>query len=340
MDAFFDLDFRKGELFLIFPLDVNKRVVNKSKLVGENKVQFYVTIFIVFAFALFLALNFIFTKMLGLSFIWVIVCELVICLFVFGFLIHYVIFDAPSKELAYEGFESDSFTRYLALRKDFNSQVTLGMNKAYFFEYMDGSNVCTIAFRFGDNDKYHSEQTRLFWESVIHEISNYSFESRVIVDSEDYEQTAEFKQHMRYLNGHDNNTLRKINILISKQLVEYAKSLSNVDIVYLTIRTKSAYQKDDFIALLKVIVQLYSRFNTAIRGMTFLDFDSLIDFYMNFYGMEAIDLSLMKAMDTINGVELPQLNLVETFGIQSGSKLFKAKGKRENIFKTDVKEVH
>ena len=67
----------------------------------------------------------------------------------------------------YEEQSSDSFSKYVNIRKDSEASIQIAPNiSVQYFEYNNGSCVCTLQFKYGINDQNRSQTVRFHKESV------------------------------------------------------------------------------------------------------------------------------------------------------------------------------
>lgn len=323
---------------MIFPHDVYKRMVNQKRLVGQNKAQLIVILFIIGNLFCFLMLNAFVAGYFRNGFK---VCLLIqgVIIVISGILIfRFVIFDENTKKQEYQGAENDSFAKYMNLRKDFMNTYNIAGRDIFAFEYTNGSATCTLEFRFGNNSEEKALITRQSYEEILQVIGNYGFESRAIVMSEDFKDSVEFKEHVQLINNMKNkslaNTIMKINDSILKESATYCC----VDVIYLMIRTTTNYQKDELGSLLKQIYSILYNNRTAFRSVTFLNLDALLELYRVFYGVAAIDLSMMKTIELAKELSEEFNQIVELYSLHSTSgKTFKVVS--GDSFKTNVRSV-
>lgn len=102
---------------------------------------------------------------------------------------------------------------------------------------------------------------------------------------------------MDKVSGIENKKLAKSMLNITKNLFDMSDLYSNIDVLYLMIRTKYGYQRYGLEDVLSKIITLLDNNITAFKSYEALDKKAMLDFLKNFYGLEAIDLSLMRVRD-------------------------------------------
>ena len=112
----------------IYPLDIYERVANRQKLIGADKSTFIISLFLMVNFFLFMILHRVLVIVMGLPMFVLILVQLAIFVF-FGILIfRYVIFDEEAKMREYSDKNSDSFARFVHLRKDSTHEIQVSRN--------------------------------------------------------------------------------------------------------------------------------------------------------------------------------------------------------------------
>ena len=111
----------------IYPLDIYERVANRQKLVGADKTTFIVSLFLMANFFLFIILHRVLVIMAGLPMFVLVLVQLAIFIFFGIFIFRYVIFNEEAKMREYSDKNSDSFARFMHLRKDSTHEIQVIM---------------------------------------------------------------------------------------------------------------------------------------------------------------------------------------------------------------------
>lgn len=279
---------------MIFPQDVHKLIQDKNRIAGDNKVQLIIVLFVLGNVFGFFGLSFVLSFIVPEATLSVTLTIQGILLVIIGiFVFRFAIFDENAKKREYQGQQSDSFTRYMYIRKD---AITKAQNNINVYEYSDGSAMFAVEFRFGSNDDSKARGTSQFYMDFLKLISMYGFESRTLIMSEDFRTSKEFQHHMDTINAIEDVDTRRTLLMMSNTIFDLSYELSNVDSVYVLVRSVYNYQKADLELLLRNFVKLIEDSFTAFRSISFLEFDQLLELYRNFYGIAAIDLAMMKTV--------------------------------------------
>lgn len=317
---------------MIFPLDVQKRAEDANRMVGENKKQLIVTIFVLANFFGFFALRIV-MQSIGLPTkygIWIqIALMIVIGIFVFRF----AIFHEDEKKQEYKSKDSDSFARFMDLRKDSVREYEQGNIKLHAFEFINGNVTCTLELKFGGNDPIKAANTRKCYKDILHAIAMAGFEHRITIMSENFGDSVEFKKYIQRLNGIKDVNLRYSNMAVAEEALKQANDEGNVEVVYLSVSSRQSYKIEELNILLRDIIGIIGSSSSAFRSVYSLNAIELMEFYRYFYGIEAIDLSMMKAIDLANELQDEFVNVVEAVILKGTSgKVYSNMKDIENIF--------
>lgn len=325
---------------MIFPRDVHSVLQNQRKLVGQNKTQLIVTIFIVGNIACFFFLSHVFSAYVTKDIKWVIITQLLIMVIIGIFVFRFFIFNESEKTAEYQNANSDSFARYLYLRKDLSKEIAFGNHKVNAFEFVNGTSTCTFIMRFGSTDNRKSKNTCIMFEQLASKVSSYGFEFRFVTMSEDFRTSKEFAQHIAQINNIQDVEFRKTIMGITNCVMDVSERESNTDIVYFTIRTVSNYQKAELEALLREVLTIFAESNTSLRSIYSLNADQLLDFYRHFYKIAAIDLTMMKAIELSEDLDNTFANIVKLIELRStDGRVFQKDQDLDNLFSIPERRI-
>ena len=151
----------------IYPLDIYERVANRQKLVGADKSTFIISLFLMVNFFLFMILHRVLVIVMGLPMFVLILVQLAIFVF-FGIMIFRYVFDEEAKMREYSDKNSDSFSRFMHLRKDSTHEIQVSRNAyVHAFEYDNGQATCAIRFKFGSNENFKANETKQCLQEVF-----------------------------------------------------------------------------------------------------------------------------------------------------------------------------
>ncbi len=304
---------------MIFPLDVNRVVVDSKKVAGQNKVQAIIIAFILGGVALFFGTDYLLTTYLGTTLAVTIVVDAVILCIIAVLVFRFGIFDEEMKKKEYEGGESDSFAKYMWLRKDIHTDTKLGDSAVSIYEYVNGSAMCVMELRFGSNDDSKAEYTERLYEQLVHIAVDNGLEFRFEIGPEDFRNSTEFKRHIESINKIENKDDARTVMMIDNAIIDESCATCNVDIIYFMMRTLNNYQRADLEIALRQIFGLINRNLSAFRSISFLNPEQLMEFFRWFYNIAAIDLSMMKTIELSEGTLNEFDNIVTLLRVKAAS---------------------
>ena len=323
---------------MIFPQDVHKLIQNKGKIAGDNKVQLFVVIFVLGNFFGFFGIlllfnTFIPTAPLGAA----IAIHLMVAAMVLVFVFRHFIFDENAKKEEYQGQQADSFTRYMTIRKNNVQELENGVN---VFEYVDGSSLFALEFRFGSNDDEKAAGTQKFYKDFMQLVATYGFESRAIVNAENFRTSSEYYHFNDVINRNEDRNMRRIMTVMSDAIFDVSESESNVDKVTFFVHSLYSYQKADVEIMLRALISMLNSSYTAFRAVKFLTFKELIAFYQEFYGIAAIDLAMMKTVSLASDITENFAAYIQVLSLRGSSgKTYVAK-KPESLLKIRERKLN
>lgn len=314
-----------GGVFLIFPKDVHKRVQEQNKLTGDNKVQLFIVLFVLGNVIGFFLLNFCFSTFLpGVPFEVVVGIQVTImgCIGVTVF--RFVIFDEDEKKKEYKDQQSDSFAKYMYLRKDVYHDIELGNRQVRIFEFANGTASCVLEFRFGSNNDAKAQRTDILYQQMVKIIADYGFEFRFIVMPENFRTSKEFTNYINSVNKIEDVDVKKTILEYTNDVMDISYRMSTTDAVYLIIRSVTNYQQQDLEQMIRKLILLFSSGLHAFRDISFLNSEQLLEFYREFYGIAAIDLAMMRTIELANDIEEDFSKVVKLYSLRDyGNKVYK-----------------
>jgi hypothetical protein len=324
--------YKKGwRTVMLFPQDVNKIVSNASKLGGGEKVRLVIGGTIVANFLI--AITVIpFFQSLGVSWIYPLSIQIFLMVFIGIFIFRIFVFKEDEKILEYDQKMKDSFSKYYYLR-NLDSLEPLKVRKISVpvFEFDNGSLMTVIRFRFGSNDDKKAKLNRNALTEVYRILGGNGLEFRQIVSKENFSETQEAKRYLEDLSRISDKKLAKTMLDIAQNLYNLSDLYSNVDVIYLEIRTKYSYQRHEFDEVLERVFEALQENSAGFKEVTPLDKKELLNFFRDFYGLEAIDLSLMRVREETSLEDIRTM-LVEVYQlVDSEGRVFTNKDSMKSI---------
>ena len=302
---------------MIYPVDVHKNVVNTRKLVGRDRTAVIIQLFLFANVALFFLLRFIFGQLLQLSMVYTWIAQIVICVACGIFIFRVFIFKEDEKVREYESSESDSFSKYLNIRKD-SEYVTQIDNKIItIYEYTNGCAACTLCLKFGSNDNTKANNAAKAINNLVGLAGLYHYEIRIAMLPEKFENSKEFKDYIESINSVKDKRLGLALKEIASESLRVSNQMSNVDCLYIVVRADTAYKRVELENLIKAFFKSLNEMATCFRSVEVLGMNELLEFYRDFSTVEAIDLSMTKALDLIDMLDSDYTKLVGVYSFET-----------------------
>mgnify|MGYP001048817113 CR=1 FL=1 len=298
---------------MIYPVDVHRNVINTRKLVGRDRTAVILQLFLFANFGLFFLLRFIFGQilMMDAAFAWI--AQIVICVFCGVFIFRVFIFKEDEKIKEYESSESDSFSKFLNIRKDSEYSRVVGNKKINIYEYINGCAACTFCFKFGSNDNIKANNTARVFNTLCNLVHSYQYELKIAVLPEKFENSSEFMGYIECVNQVKDKRLGMALKEIANMSLSVSERYSNVDCLYVTVKTNAAYKRGELENLILAFWKVLEETNTCFRSVNLLNMNELLEFYRDFSTVEAIDLSMTKALDLIDMLDSEYARVVNIY---------------------------
>lgn len=134
---------------MVFPNDINKKINDKRRVAGDNAMQLYFTLFVLGNIVFFFIYSWVNVSFFGAG-LWLPFLALVVTNVFAGVLVfRFIIFDENAKIREVRGFEGDSITKYVKIRKDLDHRIDLKDRKVHAMEFDNGSMAFIMEFKFG-----------------------------------------------------------------------------------------------------------------------------------------------------------------------------------------------
>lgn len=324
-----------------YPLDVHKRASQAGQLNSEDKAKFIVMMTIIVFVVSLIGVITIFRKFLGLGIGWAVLVQLVLFLLIGSFIFRHFIFKEDERKREFQGYESDSFARIYNMRKDAVEETEVLDKKINVFEYSNGSAMFCICLKYGSNDNRKSQNTLEMFTEIFRVLSRNGLEYRTTTMPEDFENSVEYEALIADVEDIEYRELSEAMLNIVNTLMEESNKRSNVDITYIMVRTRSNYQRYELEDVISRILTILRGNVSCIRSIDFLDKFHLYEFFKTFYGIEAIDLSMVKALNITEGIDEEFKSIVKLYQLRSVSgKTLTDKKIIDSVLETEVRELN
>lgn len=327
---------------MIFPIDINKKIRDRSKAAkGENQKYLIVLGFFLLNLIGFFVIGWFLTIAFGYnSFGAVVIIMIILNLTVGVNIFRFVIFDENEKLREHKEYDDDSFARYMHVRKDLNHTVGIGETKVPIIEFDNGSVAFVVEIKFGSNDNRRAKLTEEVFCRLAGLAGTFNMEFRCCVSAEDILRSSEYADYIGKINAVEDINLRNCMIEMTNAVMDASKKTCNANCLRVTVRTLSAFQRGDIEAIVKNYCSILMTKGTAIRSAKFLDIDELKSFFCEFYGISAIDVSMMKAINLSKGADMAYRKMISVFSLESeDGKVYKSTDSENRIFKLGEKKI-
>ena len=286
---------------MIYPIDVHKQAQKSGKLPDSDKYKLIGGFFLIGCIVFSFALHWFLETVLLLPGIVATVATILLAIIVIIFFFRFFIFQEPSRMQEYEEQNSDSFTKYVRIRKDSESSIQIAPNtNVQYFEYNNGSCVCTLQFRYGINNQARSQTTEKVFAQIFHVLAEYNLTYKTIDVLEDFEKSEEYDNYVFRLNSIQDKKLARHLLRVANNVFDRCKEESIVPTVYLMIIASSEAQAAELDVVLRQIFSLCRSNLTAFRSVKCLDMQHFTEMCLDFYGLETIDLSIARQVSEVS----------------------------------------
>lgn len=302
---------------MIYPIDVHSNVVNTRKLVGRDRTAVIIQLFLFANIGLFFLLRFIFGQLLQMDMAFAWIAQIVICVICGIFIFRVFIFKEDEKVREYESSDSDSFSKYLNIRKDSEYHKVVAGHDINLYEFTNGCASCVICCKFGSNDNSKANSTAQLLNTLVGLIYTYNYEIRFVSLPEKFENSKEFKQYINSVNAVEDIRLGKALRQVADCALNVSKNKSNVDAIYIVIKTDTTYKRGELENVVSTFFKQLDETVTSFRSVNTLDMDELLEFFRDFSTVEALDISMTKALDMIDMLDTDYAKAIGIYSFSS-----------------------
>lgn len=298
---------------MIFPWNVDEGNKGAQKSSAAEKVQFGVGIFVIVNVLVALFMNQILSTV-GIPFWFGLLVQFLLISVVGIFVLRFFVFKEDEKMQEYNS--GESFVRYYKFRKDSTEEYTTYGRKVLAYEYDNGTCTFVMELKYGSNDKRKENNTKEVLEAILRTVSANKMEIRTIVMPEDFLAGQEARRMMEVVGKAKGTKVGKYNLKLVDGVLEHTRE-SNLESLYIMVKTTAIYQKYELDTVLNAILSLLMASTTCFREVNFLDKDGLTALMRNFYGVEAIDLSMVKAVESSEDTMALYQDMVTLYQVNS-----------------------
>lgn len=318
---------------MIFPQDVERAANDAKKIVGNEKSKLIFLAIVVINF--FVGLWSIpFFGAMGIPAVYPVLAQLGLLIFIGVYVFRIFIYKEDEKLQESEDKTSDSFSKYYFLRNvDSSSVVKVGNKDIPVFEFDNGSNALYIRFLYGSNNDDRRVQNTKALTQIFNMFGRFGLEFSETISKEKFSESPEAKDYLNSVGQISDKELSGKMLEIVHNLISISEISSNVDVLTIRVRTLKTYQKYELAEVVMRIQTILAEHRTSFRSVSFLYKKPMLDFFRDFYGLEAIDLALMKVKDSKSALEAGR-KFVEVYKLVDGNG---REFTREEVLTKDIK---
>ena len=284
----------KKEFEDFYPNDVDK-ITQKAGTVSETeKATTFVALGCIINVGLFLVLPPFLAKM-GAGYLVGIIIQILLNLVVGSIVFRYFVFKEPERIKEYKSYNLDSFARFFKMGKEPVMQIEVeGYGDVDVFGYSDGMYLVALHLRYGSNDNEKDKRTKRALQEIFKILCRAELNYKVVYSDEDFYESEEFKNYIKKINK---GVYKDTMLRIFNYALDHVPA-PNVTATTILISTRAKYQIYDLsVVLANILTVANSNFN-AFRSAEYMNFTQFIEFVRFYYGLEVIDLSMVKAISS------------------------------------------
>lgn len=309
------LDWR--DCSLIYPLNVHKQSQRSSKVASGDMSRLVLAFTLIGAVALFFLIDWAGGTFLSMPTWASFVVTIVVTLILVSLIIRFLVFDEAELMQEYSKEKSDSFSKYIYIRKDDITNVEVANRQVNCYSFTNGSGLVALQFKYGSNDQETSKDTLIAFERIFHVLSENSLAFRTIDVPEDFEQSDEYRRYVSGINSIEDKKLAKHLLRVADNVLRISEELSDVSTIYLLISNKSSVQTEGLEIALRQIFSIVTETPNAFRHMDTLDEAELLEMLRRFYNLEAMDFGMMRVVELSQEVNIDFSKAVSIYRIET-----------------------
>ena len=327
---------KDGEYESFYPNDVD-RITQKAGTVSDSeKLTTFIALFIMCNVGLGMILPQFVVKMGGNVFLAILIQLLLNA--VFGTTIfRFFVFKENDRVKEYKSYGQDSFSRYFKIGKEPVMEINVeGYGTVDVFGFTDtGMYMVALHLRYGSNNSEKDKKTKEALQDIFKVLCRANLAYTVVYSDEDFLESLEFKNYIKKINKgvYKDNMLRIFNYAME---VSGRSNVTATTILISTLRKHQIYELG--VTLSNILTIANSNFN-AFRSAEYLNFNQFVEFARDYYGLEVIDLSMVKTVAGGKHVLSDYLDRVNVYKIKTNRSRYKNSSVVDDKIVTMSKEV-
>lgn len=326
---------------ITYPIKVYDSSVDRSKETREQGIQSAIGLLALGSLLAFLFLNSVLKSTFGLSSFWAFLIVLLVIGVIAIYVFRFGIFKEDDKLEEFNQEESDNLGKFYEILNGVEDYIKVGSKKVPCYKYSNGRYAVCLKLRHGSSSQLQRVGTKGFMEDIANILGRCSLSYKQLTMGEHYIDTPEYDEHVRKLNNMDNKKLQQSLIRITEHQIEKSEEKSLVDVTYIIIYAKSSYQKYAIASAVHDILKEYRRTKTVFRDYFFLTHKEYIEVCKEYYGVDVIDLSTIRATTPNKDILMNYKHLVGTVNVETtdGRKINYEKVLQEYLDVSNVKDL-
>ena len=329
-----DFEFSDGQSFwnIVYPVDVYNPATDKSKETRSEGFRSGISLLILGCIALFAFLNSIIKTTFGVSSFWAFLIVAIVVGVIATYIFRFFIFKEEEKSQEFKNEDNENLGRYFDLLNATEGTIDIGYSNVPFYKFMNGQIAVCLKLRHGSTDALRRSVSRDVIHDIIDVLGKNNLSFKQLIMGENFEDSEEYKKYVAKLNDIQNKDFQKNMMLIAQHMFAISRSRSLVDCEYLVIYGKNSYQKYAMASALQEIVSILKTTSTVYRSYEFLDYLQYIEVCREYYGIDVIDLSSIKANSSNMSILNQYYKAVHTLQIETtdGAKI---------VYKDNIKKA-
>lgn len=310
----------------IYPEDIDVKLQNIGKTSTEDKMKlFFFVLGLANAIGVFTIPPLL--RGIGINMFFSILIQIIVNGFIFLTIGRFLVFDEKAKLKEYNSYSDDSLGRYYKIREENTKEVTLNNGDTVkLLGYDDGSYLCALRIRYGSNGNDKIDYTFSAFKEMFLLLGKNKIECKDLTSKENFRETEECEKYLKKLNNIEDNRLSAHMMQIMDTALTIAEQESNVAVTHILMRFKD-YQSYDAGNILSRLLDIADNKRNGFRSVKFVDFREVINLVREYYGLEVVDLAMLKIAEP-TAEELQDILRIIQVGYVSTSdgKVFRPKG--------------
>ena len=281
---------------VIYPIKVYDAGVDKSKETKEQGTKSALTLLVIGCVFAFFFINSVLSSTFGISSFWsfLIVFSIVGTIGVYVF--RFFIFKEEDKLIEFENEDNANLGKFFELLTGNEGKLNLSTVSVPFYKYVDGSFAVCIKLRHGSSDKIKRYNTQYVMQDIANILGRYKLSFKQFIKEENFSESIEYQTYINKINRIENEIFRSHIREMSSYMFDLSSKISLVDCTYIIIKARNAYQKYQLGLAVQEIKTVLDKTSTVYRGYDFLSFEQYIELCREYFGVEVVDLSTIRAI--------------------------------------------